>query len=114
MDTPKGTRPEAYYTAHFTLWLAHLLPDHLRRYIGSASLRLMSGPNSHQERAVAATIGRHSWVLPRSGKMICELSIFRPTGRLTEDVLRGLVASSQQAIHRVEASLNDARPAHHH
>lgn len=130
VDVRKGSRLEAYCTAHGKLWLAHLSPEQLRRYLDTADLRPMNSTSSTTKerllqeldeiRAQKFSFNRGEReaeisavavpVLSRSGKMICGLSIFGPTGRLTEDVLRGHVLSMRQAAHRIEALLYGTRP----
>ncbi len=125
VDVKKGSRLEAYCTAHGKLWLAHLPEDQLARYLDTVELRPMNSSRSitREElveelasvRAEGLSFNRGEReaeinavavpVLSRSGKMICGISVFGATGRMTDAAMQSFIAPMRSAAARVEALL---------
>lgn len=125
VDVRKGSRLEAYATAHGKLWLAQLGPADLERYFQRTSFTRMSEATAttrakleaelelvRRERVAYNRGERESEihgvavpVLSRSGQMICGLSVFGASARMSEDVMNGFIPALRKAGSDLSRSL---------
>lgn len=117
VDIRIGSRLEAYCTAHGKLWLAHLPPAQLDRYLDTVPRQALT-PSSLVERGALITeldeIRRTGVsfnrgereadiravavpVLSREGSLISGLSVFGPPNRLTDDRLEAVITRLRHA-----------------
>jgi IclR family transcriptional regulator, pca regulon regulatory protein len=117
VDVKKGSRLEAYATAHGKLWLAQLGHADLERYFQRTSFSRMSEATVTARTTLEAELERvrseqvaynrgereseiHGIAVPvfaRSGQMICGLSVFGASARMSEDVMDGFVPVLREA-----------------
>ncbi|TKT76131.1 IclR family transcriptional regulator [Aquamicrobium sp. LC103] len=128
VDVRKGSRLEAYGTAHGKLWLAHLPKPQLERFFDKVEYRKLTPATAVSRAQLEPQLARireervsfnrgerepdiHGVAVPvfsRSGRMVCGLSIFGPSSRLTEDVMTGYVEHLRKAASEVERHLYGA------
>jgi DNA-binding IclR family transcriptional regulator len=130
VDIKIGSRLEAYCTAHGKLWLAHLTPEQWALYLDKVSVEPMNDINTQtadslqRDLAEIRTTGvsynrgeREPEIqavgvpaMSRTGRMICGVSIYGPTGRLTPEKLDSYIAPLQAAARKIEVALYGPPP----
>ncbi|MHB2266092.1 IclR family transcriptional regulator [Aliihoeflea sp. PC F10.4] len=117
VDVRKGSRLEAYATAHGKLWLSQLGVADLDRYFERTGFKNMT-PATARTRArleaelddvrrerVAYNRGERESeihgvavpVLARSGQMICGLSVFGASNRMSDETMDGFIPALREA-----------------
>ncbi|MEO4000462.1 IclR family transcriptional regulator [Mesorhizobium sp. CAU 1732] len=125
IDIRKGSRLEAYATAHGKLWLAHLPSAELDQYFEATERRLMTNatavsrtelePQLIAARETGLSFNRgereshiHGIAVPvlgPGGRMICGLSVFGTSTRITEDGTNSFAGPLREAAKEVSRLL---------
>ncbi|MDO5659107.1 MAG: IclR family transcriptional regulator [Paracoccus sp. (in: a-proteobacteria)] len=118
VDVRPGTRLDAWCTAHGKIWLASLSQLRLNEYIDRQKLpfpasRLLNELDQVRQTRVAYNRSERESdisaiavpVHSRTGAVICGVSVYGPSARLTEPVLQGLVPMLTEAARDIEQKL---------
>ncbi|MCO6390845.1 helix-turn-helix domain-containing protein [Aliihoeflea aestuarii] len=125
VDVRKGSRLEAYATAHGKLWLAQLGESDLDRYFERTDFRTMTEATATtrakleaelddvRRKRVAYNRGERESeihgiavpVLARSGQMICGLSVFGASARMSDEAMDGFIPALRDAAKNLSLHL---------
>lgn len=125
VDVRRGTRLEAYCTAHGKLWLAQLGQEELERYLEAVERRcftdttrvlpatLLAEIEAVRRERVAFNEGEreahiHGAAVPvetRSGRMVCGLSVYGPPARFEGAARAEIVAALRLAASKADRLL---------
>lgn len=135
VDIKKGSRLEAYRTAHGKMWLAHMPAHNLERYLDTVQDGKFIADTSRTREDFLAELdevrregvsynrgeresdihGIAVPVLSRTGKMVCGLSVFGSASRFPDPVLRGFIepleAAAQEIRQRLYGAFAASEPA---
>lgn len=125
VDVRRGSRLEAYCTAHGKLWLSTLGPVQLARYFDIVERRALTGTTLVSREALTRDLDEirsagiafnegereehiHGAAVPvrtRGGRMVCGLSLFGPPGRFTGEARLEIAAALRLAAKEAERLL---------
>ena len=125
VDVKRGSRLEAYCSAHGKLWLAELSATKMEQYLSSIERRPLTDTTIVDQSSLLESLGNvreqsvafnrqerdgdiNAVAVPvrsRTGRMVCGLSVFGASSRLTEKAMKDFVEPLREAAREVERRL---------